>query len=139
MMVQRLEATATHLGLPFGRRTKTYNSRLAQELGLWATDQGRGEQFHMAAFHAYFASGLNISKLSILLNIAEEAGLSKAAAEQVIMKRSYRERVDEDWHAARSAGITAVPTLIMGDHRIVGNQNYEILQQLVILNGIERK
>ena len=34
--------TASHLGLPFCSLEKTYNSRLAQELGLWAADQGKG-------------------------------------------------------------------------------------------------
>jgi hypothetical protein len=32
----RLKKVAEELGLPFGERKKTYNSRLAQELGKWA-------------------------------------------------------------------------------------------------------
>ncbi len=66
-MIDHLRITAEELGLPFGPRNKTYNSRLAQELGLWAEDQGKGEPFHMAAFHAYFADGLNLAKMPVLL------------------------------------------------------------------------
>ena len=33
-------------GLDYGRRTHTYNSRLAQELGKWADTQDGGEALH---------------------------------------------------------------------------------------------
>jgi len=35
-------------GLPYGRRTHTYNSRLAQELGKWADTLPDGEPLHDA-------------------------------------------------------------------------------------------
>jgi len=59
-MVRRLRFQAMELGLPFGERTITCNSRLAQELGLWAESKGKGKQFHNAAFRAYFAEGHNL-------------------------------------------------------------------------------
>ena len=54
-MMRHLTKTAAALGLPFGEREKTYNSRLAQELGLWAESKDKGDVFHTAAFRAYFA------------------------------------------------------------------------------------
>ncbi len=39
-LVQQLRKTALDLGLPFGDRTMTYNSRLAQELSKWAAAEG---------------------------------------------------------------------------------------------------
>lgn len=138
-MVRQLEATALELGLPFGKRTKTYNSRLAQELGLWAEDQGRGENFHMGAFHSYFAEGLNIAEHSVLLDLAQQIGLDKNKAKQVLEQRSYRKKVDTDWSDSKKFGITAVPTMVMGKHKLVGNQKYEILQQLVAINKVEKK
>jgi len=60
-MLNRLKTKARELGLPFGDRTTTYNSRSAQELGLWVEAKGRGEQFHKAAFAAYFVEGKNIT------------------------------------------------------------------------------
>ena len=45
-MLARLRQVATELNLPWGERTMTFNSRLAQELGKWAEDRGRGEAFH---------------------------------------------------------------------------------------------
>ena len=47
-------------GLPYGLRTHTYNSRLAQELASWADTQSGGRAIHKALFKAYFvASSLN--------------------------------------------------------------------------------
>ena len=41
-MQARLLQVAAAEGLPLVKRSRTYNSRLAQELGKWAEEQGRG-------------------------------------------------------------------------------------------------
>ena len=46
--------------MPYGRRTHTYNSRLAQELGKWADTQPGGEAIHDALYKAYFVDTRNI-------------------------------------------------------------------------------
>lgn len=130
-LMANLQATAQELGLAFGPRTTTYNSRLAQELGLWAEDQGKGEPFHMAAFQAYFAEGLNIAKIAVLLELAKSVGLSEKEAQEVLTSRSYKAKVDKDWADSRFKGINAVPTFIMGDHKLVGAQSYAALVDLV--------
>ena len=132
-MVAGLQKTAENLGLPFSTRTMTYNTRLAQELGLWAEDQGRGEIFHLNAFHAYFADGINLAKVPELLNLAEKSGLSRDKAQEVLLSRSYSERVDLDWADSRFKQINAVPTFVMGRHKLTGAQSYETLEELVKL------
>ncbi len=74
-MLARLEKVAAEVGLSLARRTRTYNSRRAQELGKWAESLGQGEPFHRAVYHAYFAEGRNIALTDELLRIAESAGL----------------------------------------------------------------
>ena len=130
-MVGELQKTAESLGLPFNARPKTYNSRLAQELGLWAEDQRRGDAFHMAAFHAYFADGVNLAKIPALLAIAKKAGLNTKEAEQVLNNRSYKNNVDLDWADSRFKAVTAIPTFIMGQHKLTGAQSYDVLEELV--------
>ena len=63
-------------GLPYGNRTHTYNSRLAQEIGAWADTQEGGEVMHDALYKAYFVDAKNISEPDILLEIVEANGLS---------------------------------------------------------------
>ena len=138
-LVAGLKQTAAGLGLPFGNRTKTFNSRLAQELGLWAEDQGGGAQFHQLAFKFYFVQGENLADRAVLRRLAIEAGLSGHDAEEVISSRSYAPRVDAHWREARELGITAVPTFLSGFNRVVGAQGYETLAELIMMAGGQRK
>ena len=138
-MVAGLKQTAAGLGLPFGNRTKTYNSRLAQELGLWAEDQNRGDQFHQAAFESYFVKGENLADRTVLIRLAVKVGLFEKEAEAVLHTRSYADNVDTHWQEARQLGINAVPTFLMGFNRVVGAQSYEALADLVSMAGARRK
>jgi predicted DsbA family dithiol-disulfide isomerase len=138
-MMDHLRSTAKELGLSFGARSKTYNSRLAQEMGLWAEDLGKGEQFHLAAFQAYFADGLNLARMPVLLQLARQVGLPEQEAEKIISSRAYQHQVDQDWSDSRSKAIHAVPTLVMGQHKLVGAQSYQAMTELIIHYGISKK
>jgi len=138
-MVSHLKHTAEEMGLPFGERTMTYNSRLAQELGLWAVSKGKGKTFHMAAFRAYFADGVNLARIPVLLKLAEEVGLPRKNAEKVLESRSFRDAVDRDWTESQFRSITAVPTFSINNHKLVGAQSYDNLVRLVTENGVEMK
>jgi len=118
-------------GLPYGERTMTYNSRLAQELGKWADTQPGGEALHDALFRAYFVEARDISLPAVLLDIAQRAGLSAEGAREVLEKRTFKEAVDADWALSRRYGITGVPTFVAGRNGVVGAQPYEVLEQLV--------
>jgi len=129
--MMQLKATAEGFGLPLGDRKMTYNSRLAQEIGLWAETKGRGHEFHMEAFAAYFAEGRNIAQKEVLLDLIKKSGLDPEEGEAVIDDRSFSEAVDADWERSRNMGITAVPTFLMGLDRLVGAKPYATLKGLV--------
>ena len=137
-MMHRLRSTAAELGLPLGKRDKTYNSRLAQELGLWAEAEGVGEAFHMAAFKAYFVEGQNIAQIPVLTDLAATVGLSDKTAEDVLNNRLFKDPVDQDWEESQRLGISAVPTFLMKNDRVVGAQSYELLENFVSMNGAEK-
>jgi predicted DsbA family dithiol-disulfide isomerase len=130
-MHAQMKARMTAEGLPYGERTMTYNSRLAQELGKWADTQPGGERLHDALFRAYFVDARDISQPSVLLDIAESVGLPPDAAREVLERRTFKDAVDADWDLARQYGITGVPTFVAGRHGVVGAQPYEVLEQLV--------
>lgn len=138
-MLVRLGQVAGELGLPFGDRKMTFNSRLAQELGKWADDQGQGDAFHLAVFLAYFQRGENIARKPVLLQICASVGLDPLAAELVMDHRSCREAVDEDWRRSRQMGITAVPTFVLNNQRLVGAQSYAALEAMVVSAGVQRR
>jgi predicted DsbA family dithiol-disulfide isomerase len=130
-MQARLKAVAAAEGLPFGERTKTFNSRLAQELAKWAESKGRGDAFHDAVFRAYFADGRNIAMIDILVELAEYVNLSGKEAEEVLRSRVFKEAVDRDWVRSRRLGVTAVPTFFCDQQSVVGAQPYAVLANLV--------
>ena len=138
-ILARLNRVARELNLPFGDRQMTYNSRLAQELGKWAEDQGRGDAFHMAVFLAYFHRGENIALPDILLRICEGVDLDPARAREVIDRRTYREAVDRDWQRCQEMEINVVPTFMVGDRRLVGALPYAALESLLTSAGVARK
>ena len=130
-MHAQMKARMDAEGLPYGERTMTYNSRLAQELGKWADTQPGGEALHDALFRAYFVDARDISQPAVLLEIAERVGLSVDGAREVLEKRTFKEAVDRDWELSRQYGVTGVPTFVAGRHGVVGAQPYEVLEQLV--------
>ena len=133
---KRLSQVAEAEGLPFSPgRGMTYNSRLAQELGKWAEEQGLGEEFHEAAFRAYFVDNRNIGLIEELVDLAESIGLDGAQAKKVLAERTCSAQVDEDWAYSREHGVMAVPTFMAGGRKVVGAQPYETLAQLVEAAG----
>lgn len=131
-MLARLGKVAEELELPFGDRSHTFNSRRAQELGKWAEQQGRGQEFQDAVYRAYFVDGKNIAQTEVLKETATGIGLDAAKAEQVLIEKRFSEAVDVDWNRAHSFGITAVPSMFYGDRRLVGFHPYDAFRKLIL-------
>lgn len=130
-MYARMKALMEAEGLPYARRTHTYNSRLAQELGKWADTQPGGEAIHDALFKAYFVEGRNIGDADELVAIAESVGLPADEARRVLTERTFRAAIDADWEKSRAYGITGVPTFVAGGYGVVGAQPYEVLERFI--------
>ena len=129
-MQAQMRARMQAEGLPYGNRSMTYNSRLAQELGAWADTQPGGEAIHDALFRAYFVDGLDIGDPEVLVTIAAKVGLPADKAREVLEKRSFKDAVDADWAKSREYGVTGVPTFVAGGYGVVGAQPYEALERL---------
>jgi len=129
-MQAQMRARMQAEGLPYGNRSMTYNSRLAQELGAWADTMPGGEAIHDALFRAYFVDGLDIGDPEVLVTIAAKVGLPADKAREVLEKRSFKDAVDADWAKSRQYGVTGVPTFVAGGYGVVGAQPYEALERL---------
>jgi len=122
----RIRTIAEELGLPLGeKRTTVSNSRRAQELGKWADSTGKGDLFRKAVFRAYFVDGLNIALISILENLAAQAGLPTDQVAAVLEQGLYSAAVEADWRRARDSGIMAVPFFMFGENALAGFRPYE--------------
>ena len=118
-------------GLPYGERSMTYNSRLAQELGAWADATQENSAIHDLLFTAYFVENRNISDINVLLGLAAQAGLDNNEARRILEGRIFSPQVNSDWERAWKIGVTGVPTFTSKDLYLVGCQPYEVLEKFL--------
>jgi predicted DsbA family dithiol-disulfide isomerase len=130
-MQSRLLQVAAAEGIPLTERSRTYNSRLAQELGKWAEVQGLGDSFRHAVYRAYFVNGINIALVEELVRIATVVGLPPDEARTILVERSFAAMVDADWQRAMDFRITAVPTHLYGEKRLAGFTTYDDFVRLI--------
>jgi len=136
---RKLRKAAEEVGLPFRGSDKIYNSRLAQELGIWSESKNRADEFHSAVFKAYFVDSKNISEIPVLVELAASIGLPCDEAAGILTSRACEAAVDADWALSREKSITAVPTLVINQHRLVGAQSYEVMEALMAENGVKKR
>ena len=136
---QRMKRLMDAEGLPYGRRSHTYNSRLAQELGKWADTQPGGEAIHDKLYQAYFVEAKNLADIDLLVEIARSTGLPADEARAVVEERRFKEAVDADWAKSHEYGVTGVPTFVAAHFGVVGAQPYEVLQELIEKAGAARR
>ena len=132
-MKERMDAE----GLPYGKRTHTFNSRKAQELGKWADTHENGDLLHDALYRAYFVDTKNIGDIEILVELADANGFNGDVVRKILLDGQFSSAVDDDWAKSRSSGVTGVPTFVAGGYGVVGAQPYEALEQLVKEAGAE--
>ena len=138
-MYQRMKGLMDAEGLPYGRRTHTYNSRLAQELGKWADTQPGGAALHDKLYQAYFVEARNIGDPELLVELAASVGLPAEEARAVLTERRFKDAVDADWAKSHRYGVTGVPTFVADRYGVVGAQPYETLEQLLEKVGARRR
>lgn len=134
----RLAQACAAEGLPFVANERTYDTRLAQELAVWAEDEG-AHGIHAALFRGVFVDGLNTADEDALVAVAAGVGLDADEARAVLRERRCKDRVDADWRRAREIGVTGVPTYVAGKRGVVGAQPYAVLEQLARQAGATRR
>ena len=134
-MYRRMKGLMDAEGLPYSRRTHTYNSRLAQEVAKWAETEPGGTALHDKIYRAYFVDGRNIGDVDALVELAASVGLPAHRARRVLEERAFKGSVDADWALSARAGVTGVPTFVAGGHRVVGAQPEAVLRDLLSAAG----
>jgi predicted DsbA family dithiol-disulfide isomerase len=132
----RTKAFAASFGVvDFEPQNWLHSTRRALAAAEYARDQDRLDAFRKAAFAACFRQGLDIEADSTLLALAQTAELSGPALVRAADDPAYLARIDARQQQARKAGISGIPTFVLGDRRAVGCQPYENLQELLGLTG----
>src|SRR4249919_2666637 len=106
-----------------------YNTFGAHRLLHWAGLEGRQHQLKLALFEAYFTHCLDPSDHEVLADAAEQAGLDRKAAMEVLVSGRYADEVRAAEQSWQAKGISAVPAIIIdGRYLISGGQPAEVFE-----------
>ncbi len=126
-MVARVEQVARMFGITTMRRRELMNNtRRAIALAEWARDQGKLHAFREAAMEAYWHRGENLEDEEVIGRVAEQAGLPARQALAAMDAPEYQARVDALRAEGNSLGVSGIPTVFVGNLRVVGAQPYEV-------------
>ncbi|WP_089750130.1 MULTISPECIES: DsbA family oxidoreductase [unclassified Candidatus Frackibacter] len=136
-LYDRLNQRGKEYGIKFNQSKKLSNTHLALILSEYAKETGCFEAFHHRLFEAYFEDEKDIGDKEVLLQIANEVGLSKDEVKEAWQDSKWEEKLKAITQKSVVHGATGVPTFIINDeYRIVGAQPYEKFEE--ILKKIKR-
>lgn len=121
---------AREQGVPFRVVTHVPNTHRALALGELARDRGveTHRRVHMAIFTAYQGEGLDIGSPSVLLRLADEAGLDAAELAEAWETGRYDERLNEYRDFAIAIGVRVTPTALICNELLIGSRPYGALE-----------
>lgn len=113
----------------FSRLTRAPNTLLSHRLISIAPDAQR-EAVIDAIYDAYFQHGQDISRLEVLLDCAEQAGLNRAETQVALEGDGGLARVMEELQTVMKAGLSGVPFFIFdGKLALSGAQPVAVFKQ----------
>ncbi len=131
-IMTHLRAMGAPLGITFADRPFLSNSRSALMAAEFARETGKFQTFHESLFTAYFSHGLDIGSPEVLRQLGQEAGLDVEAMEEAIRSGRYLPRLQEAQQEASRAGVTGVPTFVIGNKKtIVGAQPLDVFRKTI--------
>ena len=110
------------------RPAKTPYTLRSLEATEYAQQQGRFDEFHLAAYKAYWEDGKDLADIDVLRGLALETDLNWNELSERLGSGYYRETVMAQHHQAVGLGIRAIPAFLIGNQLLVGAQPYEVFQ-----------
>lgn len=106
-------------------------TRLAFEGFQMARQQGLAAPYNDRMLRAFFQEERDIGDPKVLAELAEEVGLDRAAYAEALATGRYAQAHQSALAEAHARGVSAVPTLIVGERRIAGMPTWRPLTQLL--------
>jgi predicted DsbA family dithiol-disulfide isomerase len=131
-----LRARGAAVGFTFapGGRGRIHNTFDAHRLLHWAGTTGPQAQLALkvALLEAYHGEGLDVSDPSVLVRIAQGAGLDGGQARDILAQGRYAEEVRAAERRWQDTGIQAVPSLVVAEtHLLQGGQPPEVFERAI--------
>jgi len=130
-MQEHLRVQARQEGIEIGNRPKVSNTHEALAASVYAREEEpeRFDCFHRALFRGYFTEGRDLGDREVILDLADECGLSASQLEEALVEDRYDPILEETSREARRAGITGTPSFVFDERYLaVGAQPVERLR-----------
>lgn len=105
-------------------------SRRAHEAAIYARAHDRPEEMRVALFRAFFVENRDIGDRDILVEIGASIGLDADDLRAALAEGRCRDQVIAEERFAAEIGVSAVPTIVIGQVGVQGAQPYEVLRQV---------
>lgn len=107
----------------FGDQLWMINTFDCHRLLTWAKSKGRQTELKLALFQAHFGDNKRLNEEQVLVEVAEQVGLSGAEARDILHSEAFAQDVRDEQDRMRQMGIQSVPTFIINDkYAITGGQ-----------------
>jgi predicted DsbA family dithiol-disulfide isomerase len=116
----------------FDRMTRLPNTLDAHRMIHWAGLEGKQTAMVSALFRAYWREGRDIGAAGVLADLGAEIGLDRTLMERLLASDADRAEIESRDRLARSRGVSAVPTFLIGNHYVVSGAQPPALWQQVI-------
>ena len=122
-----MKERAENLGLAMCRPSWSPNTMLVHEATAYARESGLDDEFHHAAAGAFWTTGVDLSDMAVLQQLAEKAGLDWKELSPRLDSRQYRQQVLDEYQAARDQGVSGTPTYLIDGELIFGDVSLDDL------------
>lgn len=92
---------------------------------LFAAEQGRLEDFSIAAFDEVFVESRSLADSRNLEAAAAKAGLEPSEVTEAVERPDLKQRLKDHTDEARDRGVTGIPTVLVGDELYWGDDRLE--------------
>jgi predicted DsbA family dithiol-disulfide isomerase len=139
-MAVQLRSFAEGFGITgMAERDRIPSTRKALALAEHARDRGRLHPLRTAVMEAHWRRGEDIEDPAVLAACARAAGLEPDRALAALAEPGILARVDAMGAEAHRAGVTGIPTLMVGERRVVGCQPYAVIAAAAEAGGARRR
>lgn len=141
---EQIRARAAAVGFTMNRddASRVYNTFDAHRLLAWAKEKNAQATLKLVLLKAYFSDGKNIADRNVLAELARQAGLDGAEADEVLASDRFAQEVKEEEALWAQRGISSVPAVIVNDRYLIsGGQPPEVFEEQLrtILASDERE
>lgn len=120
-------------GVEFGEPGQLVRADTALVLkgALVAREEQRFREYHFPAFRARWVDGLDVADPAVVYRLLGEAGLDADECLAKAQSPDLDQRLSSETEAAMSLGVFGVPTIVIADRVIWGNDQFEMARYFV--------